>query len=210
MREEHQENLPPWSRYLPSESWISALSALLALVFSIYVWYRADSLMHPTQRPIISLSDVKHHARILEDPPRFIAKIHYMMKNIGKHPAINLRVRLGGTVDPQRPNNFKMIMDTTSANRIDPDGQVGFSHTETQETTKENGNTLGKNNLAFLHVFVTYADAFDPSKKYYDEYWLEYETKDGAPSNASEQEKLILLPFVKKFYGEEYQNVPKY
>jgi len=180
---------------------ISAASALLAFCFSIYVYTQTRRLLQPTERPIISLYEQKSKGEFIDNPPRVKTNLMFLFKNIGKHPAKDLQLRIG--VSPKKnPEMFRKVIDVSVANRIDVEGIFNWNQSLEQMVKLEGKEARLEEIELYIYLLLTYEDAFRPGKNYYDEFWLSYITGRAAAGHATMQEKLALEPYVKKIYGE--------
>lgn len=180
---------------------ISAAAALLAFIFTIYVYVQTRKVLSPTERPIISLYEQKSQGEFIDNPPRVKTSLTFLFKNIGKNPAKNLRLRIG--VSPKKnPEIFRHIIDVTVANRIDVDGVFNWNQLLEQILKLKGKVALIDEIELYIYLLLTYEDAFRPGKNYYDEFWLSYITGRAAAGHATVQEKLTLEPYVKAIYGE--------
>lgn len=180
---------------------ISAISALLAFCFSIYVYTQTRNLLKPTERPVISLYEQKSQGEFIDNPPRVKTNLLFLFKNIGKHPVKNLRLRIG--VSPKNnPEMFRNVVDVSVANRIDAEGIFNWNQ-QLEQTVKLEGkeDRLEETEL-YIYLLLTYEDAFRLGKNYYDDFWLSYTTGRAAAGHATVQEKLALEPYVTSIYGK--------
>lgn len=179
---------------------ISALSVLLALIFSIFVYCRTRQLLKPKERPIISLNENTAKEQFLIDPPLVKTDLLFIFKNIGEHPANNLRIRIG--ITPQRnPEMLKNVVDVSVANRIDTNAVFNWNQKFEQPAKQlKEGVAMVTEIGHFIYIIITYEDYLYPEKKYEDEFWLTYTTGKASAGHATIQEKIVLEPYVNSIY----------
>lgn len=180
----------------------SAISALLAFVFSIYVYVRTNRLLKPTERPIMSLFDNKVQGELAQNPPRLKTNLLFLFKNIGKHPARNLRMRIG--VAPKKsPEAFRNVIDVSVANRIDFDGIFNWNQLIEQPVKLEGQVAQLEELELYIYILLIYEDEYAPNKFYRDAFWLTYITGRAGTGHATMQERLAVEPYVKTIYGDQ-------
>jgi len=187
---------------------ISALAALTALGFSIFIYVRTRKILKRFERPLISLFRHESKAKLIETPPTLNVSIQYLFKNIGKHPAQNLRAKVGAC-QKDKPQDFSHVFDRSAANRIDMGGVFGLNQNFTQNVQLEGKKYHLQKIELYIYIFVAYEDTFDPEKKYYDEFLLRFVPVEALAYNATLQEKIILAPFISSVYEERKNLVNK-
>ncbi len=194
---------------LPSDwSWlkewaavISAGAALLAILSAIFIHLQTRRMMEPTERPIFSIVNIPAATMPDYEKGELLYSISIHLKNIGKHPAENVRLTsifgLKDALEYTRRND-----DLSLACRLDPD--VGYTHglqsiarlTEDEKEKKEYIKAAQYN-----YVNISYTDGYT-HKKYYNEFWFKYLAGSEGANIASIEEKNIFKPYVEKLYPE--------
>ena len=177
---------------------ISASSALIALCFSIYVYYETRTLLKPTERPILSMPEV--NVKKNEEGNKVKWNIRFVCQNIGKNPANNLRIRIA-FCQKGNEQSLKQVKDITSANRVDPGIKVIFPSTISQNYKREDGKNVIERVEAYLYVLVTYDDAYT-NKHFDDEYYLQYTSGKSTISHTTTQVKMLLKPYVQMLFSD--------
>jgi hypothetical protein len=187
---------------------ISAVSALLAFCFSIFVYYQTQKLLEPTERPIISLSEQYFDSGCFKESSESLYVIKFEFKNIGKHPAKNVRMRLGwGRVD--QLDDFSSSNDLTMANRLDALGGVitlPQAFKVPAQILTLNGQEVCSPlyyNEIYIYLIMTYSDELDLQNYYCDEYWLKYVMGEKKAKHSTLSDKNMLEPHVVRIYGNE-------
>jgi hypothetical protein len=186
---------------------ISALMAMIAVGNSIYVNYQTRKLLEPTERPVISLHDQRFQSQYFKKPPSAIFSLSFEFKNIGKHPAKNLRTRLNWCPRNQLNEFSRNFNDLSMANRLDVDGITTFDHAfqvpvEIVKVEKKEGVIVEGTEL-YIYLFLTYEDEFNLGKSYCDEFWLKYTMGEPKVKHMTLQDELTFKSYVISVYGNE-------
>jgi hypothetical protein len=170
-------------RPLDSSS-ISAASALVALLFSLFVYFQTRSLQRPFERPIIAIVGFG----VIQPRSAAHLLVRLEARNIGNHAAIDIRTRVGYALS-NAPQRFQALFDDSFVNQVEP--QHGFFWQESfqQYLTAD----------AYLYVLITYQDALT-SKAYHYEYWSNYSVKEGAIWHSFVSDKQRLEQYVRAVY----------
>lgn len=136
---------------------ISAISALVAIVFAIVVFFISRRSIRRIERPVISLVGVNVQASLKT------LHLFLQFKNIGKNPAMQVKIHMYGC-STQDLSKIKKINSIHIINQKDP----GISFPWHVEVSSY------RQGLSFaFYINVTYQDVFT-SKHYRNELWLIY------------------------------------
>jgi hypothetical protein len=169
-------------------STISASAAFIALLFSLFVWFRTRTLQKPTERPIIAVTGGPVILPPRSAPELTRLRVHMETTNTGTHAATEVRTRVGYALQTA-PHLFKALYDESFANRIEP--QHGFFWEENFEEyfTAD----------AYVYTLITYRDALT-GKPYYDENWSKYVMAERAIWHALISDKQRIEEYVRVVY----------
>lgn len=180
---------------------ISALSALIAIVFSVFVWFQTRKLLKPTERPIFSV--VKTRAEIKEQTEpiaKLDGEIYYTFRNTGKHPAKNLRSRYVLI----REDNLQILelkVDMRVVNRIDPGSETIF-HQDWTRIVEIEGGEVNRRIKIYIYILMDYENWYNPKKHYYDEYWYCFTEGKEQPAFATVEEKKAIESKITELYPD--------
>ena len=170
----------------PDSSALSAGSALLALLFSLFVWFQTRSLQRPTERPIVAVT--AFGLRREKDDPKGQIILTLEAKNAGNHPAIDLRTQVGYA--PQNaPQRFEAVYDDELANPVEPQNPILWQEAFGQYLSVD----------AFIYVLFSYRDSLT-QKRFHNEFWARYPVTEGRIFHAFKHERERLLPYVRNVY----------
>jgi hypothetical protein len=181
---------------------ISAISALVAIGFSIFVYVQTRKLLAPTERPVISIFETQGQDQSTSVPSRTTGILLFGFKNIGKHPAKNLRLRIGA-VTKKNPESFQIDTDVSIANRLDVENIFSWRESYNLPIKMEGKKPSSRDKEIFIYLLLTYEDAYQPKKTYYDEFWLSYTPGHFSIDHATIEEKSTLEPYVKAALGNK-------
>ena len=162
---------------------LSALSALVAVILSLYIASRTV----PKERPVINIpkADIKYNLQ------GNILKIDMIISfmNTGLHPASDINIEIAGGVQNDL-NSFKNLINQTMANSISPNTTFKWTHGMSIESSKkaEGGKPIFSKKGAIFLIRVRYKDMlsfFGYRKRYKDDYWLVYYVGDTAAGHAT-------------------------
>ena len=182
---------------------IAAIAVVLALAFSVFVHIKTRNLLIPTERPIISLYEtgVLSERKIdIESGFQVETKIEFNFKNIGKHPAMNIRIKIG-TARKTKPDRFENLVDNTFVNKVNPD-YVFSSITPIFFTYSGRGDIPEDSKHFYIYLILEYKNWLKPKKPFYDEYWYSYSIGEKKPHFLTIKDKEILEPYITKLYPE--------
>lgn len=139
---------------------ISALTAMVAVFVSILIHWQTRQLLAPTERPIISAVDSKCAGNINNDTGMLEIILNLVVKNIGKHPAENIKVIVRGAT-LENPNDLKNYNEFTLVDQFFPDTQATLSNKINIQLKK----LKDQQKKVFLYVRMDYKDAFMAERK---------------------------------------------
>ena len=179
---------------------ISALAALLALGFSIFVYWRTRRLVLPTERPVIELNENKCSGTLSDDKNTLQINMLSIFQNIGKHSASDLRIQIG-LCPVDATHEFRNYVDATAANTIRPDTKFNWDQ-RMGFPVKVEGQVISLPTLELLlYVRITYNDAWEPKrKKYVDDFYLAYKVGTAAAAHATSAQRKMIEEHVKRIY----------
>lgn len=169
-----------------------------------------------SERPIISIKKTTANILKISTPQTGISiKLNYLLKNIGKYPAINLRIR-AGSIPKNNPKVFDSIIDKKWTNKFDPDFEFMFTQEiikiafeDAKISVKENGvvhikpkKTVIKKYKFYTYLLISYENLYKPGKLFYDEYWFFYTTGTSNLIAITDDEKRMLTTMVTKKFPE--------
>lgn len=172
---------------------ISAASALIAITFSFYTHHATRQLLRRTERPIIALIDSKCTSEDVNSKKTKIG-LALILKNIGKNPAENIKLRVYFTL-LNKPEQLTKAYETTSVNVWDPE----YSH---KWTATFSGQGKSENPKVFMCVRITYFDHWQPTKEYERNFFCVYQIGSDSVSEASYEIKKRFQPYLDKVVKE--------
>ena len=175
---------------------ISASTAMLAVIVSLFIHWQTRQLLVPTERPIICAIDSKCIGNINNDANNIEITLNLVIKNIGKHPAENIKITVWGA-PLDEPNSLKICRDFILADSFFPDTQATLSN-KIAIQLKSFNELKGQRKKVFLYIKMDYADAFILKQKYTQGFHLSYEIGKGVVSGATLEEKDIFESSLKK------------
>jgi len=129
-------------------------------------------LLAPEERPIISLGRIDCTTARIEGEDQWGTIAHYWFKNSGKHPATNLRIRIGACT-AEDVGGFATEVDIGQANQLLPDGEMAFPQTIRRGPAADyQQDVYPDHERRYLHINATYTDGYKENAKYSDEFWL--------------------------------------
>ena len=178
----------------------SAVAALLAFGFSIFVYFRTQRFILPTERPVIELDENKCSGTLSDDQNVLQINILSIFQNVGKHPALDVRVQIG-MCPINAAHEFRNYVDGTAANTIRPgtkfnwDQRMGFP-------VRVEGQVITVPNLELiLYVRITYNDAWQPRRKRYVDYFYPAHTAGRvAAAHAISAQRQMIEEHVQRVY----------
>ncbi len=138
---------------------VSAASALIAIVFAIVIHLKTRNLMRRLERPVISLvkTNVKPSLKTLH--------LFLEFKNIGKNPAMKVKIHVYGC-DTYGSLKLEKISSIHVVNQKDPG--ISFSWRVDVSPYEQGRNFV-------FYIEVTYQDIFT-TRHYPSKLWLMYRT----------------------------------
>lgn len=164
---------------------ISSAAAILAFLFSIYIWHQSDRLSKPTRRPILSLRSATPTHKEIATENKLQIDLNLSFMNIGKNPAGNLRFRscFGPISDP---NQLQLSgNDLKCANTVYPDTEYNpwEQIIVTAALSQIYSTTL------FYYCRLDYCDTPDNSKNYEQDFYLTYDIAKKKIQHATLEQK---------------------
>jgi hypothetical protein len=157
-------------------TFISVLLAMFAVLVSIFIHWQTRQLQKPMERPIISIIDNNCKGEPNDDTAKLEFTLNIIVKNIGEHPAGDLRMRVWGT-PVEEPNNLKMIYDKSMSDPFFPGIQGVLPPPKITCQRSSLGDEI------FFFVKINYKDEFFQDKEYAQNFYLIYEIgKDRIPT----------------------------
>jgi hypothetical protein len=92
---------------------VSAVAAVVAILFSIFVFFRTRWLHKKTERPMLMPGTLGYSS----------SEIFIGLRNSGGHPAEDLRIKYG-TAPLSGPEQYKLVQDRTFVNKIGIGGET--------------------------------------------------------------------------------------
>ena len=177
--------------YSASSALISAIAAIIAVLFSYYVWSQNES----TRKPIIMITDSKCTGNFNSENKELKIKLKVTLKNIGKHPAKNVRMRTWNAL-LDKPEEFNKSRDEKMANVFYPECIFTWTPTLTLKFNADKENFKIKKNKMFLYVKLDYTDSFYETQKYTNDIYLVYEIGSGSIGSATVETKKMFQKYL--------------
>lgn len=180
---------------------ISAISALLAFCFSIFVYIRTQRFVMPTERPVVELVENKCTGTLSDDRRFLQINMFFLFQNVGKHTASNLRIQIG-LCPVNATHEFRNYVDTSAANDIRPGTKFNWDQRITLPV-KVDGNVIELPRLELLlYVRVSYDDAWFPKReRYVDVFYLNYTVGHAAAAHATLAQREMIEKHAKRVYS---------
>ena len=183
---------------------LSALFAGIAVVAAIIIHCQTRNLLRPTERPIIAAIKSKCTGKLINDNNALDINFNLKFKNIGKHPAEKLRMRIW--IAPiKQPTQLTSIFDETVANRIYPETDFDWNKHIIWKLpfiySPEEGKTLDslKNRpQVFLYFRLDYYDGFSLMKMRPDELYFAYTLGKVSAGHATIEQKQKFQHYINK------------
>ena len=180
---------------------ISTLSALIAILFSIFVWFHTRKLLKPTERPILDLIFTATDTKEISEPERMIGyQIIYRFKNIGKHPAKDLRIRSVSL----RKDNLEIVgkqSDDKMENRINPGNEFNYRKEEIRLEVRQGEAVINKQEI-YIYLFLDCKDSYNPKKIVRDEFLFCYVEGESTPEFATTKDKKAIESKITELYPD--------
>lgn len=162
----------------------SAAGAIAAVVAAIWIHFQTQRLLLPLEKPIVSITDSSCKGELNKETAKLALTVNAVMKNVGKHPAENLRIRVwGAPVDD--PNRIKSLQDVTCADPLYSDIPVSLPMRLEVQLQREGDTFKGKKDEVFYYVRTDYHDAFNSKDCYTRGFHLIYKIGSGSLSSAT-------------------------
>jgi len=179
-------------------------------IFGGFMWwiiYSKQSYINKLEsgRPQFTLDD-KSGATVHIDTQKSkaIVSLRIYFKNIGSKPAHEFRMRVGVAPDGA-PEQFKPFDERTSANRIDPESNLGYGYTYelTQTYTEKDSKKIVAQPGILIYCRLDYSDTPPSKESYNEEWWLSCRFDRAGLAALSLERKGELEPYVKLAYPQK-------
>lgn len=169
---------------------ISAIAASMSATTALITYNFSRQILNPVERPILSLTDQTIKKGELGE-----YMLTSVFKNIGKHPATEIRSR-GGWAPRANISSFEKIPEQVSANVQDPE-----STNSTATIFAPIGRVEGE--VVYIYYQMRYRDDDSPNAVFCREFWFKYELGNIRAYHLDLAEKQVFEPQVVKAYGKE-------
>ena len=167
---------------------LSILVAMLAVGASVLIHWNTWQLLVPTEKPIISPIDSNCKGMLNKETGKVEITLKLVMKNVGKHPASNLRIRAWGALVDE-PNDLKIVRDVTMADPLYPNISCTLPSTISVKP-KMTGDELSlPKGTAFYCIRMDYRDEWFRENADTQYFHLVYEIGRGVLEGASVEVK---------------------
>lgn len=142
-------------------------------------------------------------ARFIEQTSTMHIALQIYFKNKGLKAAYQFRLRVGFAPDGA-PNQFKILDERTSANRLDPDSsnEYGYTYDLATKCEEKDGKKIISRIGTLIHCALNYSDSPSGGKSYDDEWWFSYRTDRQGLGALSLKRKEELEPYVRLAYQQ--------
>jgi len=154
----------------------SAITAAISAGAAFYtacMYRKTHKLMIATERPVIDLRSENigtEAAKVISDNGNAI-DISTTFKNVGKHPAEEIKVK--AIITPmKKPDAFKKCRDISSANQLFPEATIEW-FINMQDIPYEEMSKTGTDEL-LIYILINYRDGFNSSSSYQNEFFIIY------------------------------------
>jgi hypothetical protein len=161
---------------------LSASAAILAFLFSIYIWHQSA----PLRKPIFAPRKTESTHKEITAENKLLIDLQLQFLNIGKHPAGDVRFRscFGPLSDP---NQLKLSgNDLKCANTIYPDTE--YNPWEPLIIEDANLSQIRSSTL-FYYCRLDYCDTFDDDKDYDQDFYFIYNIARKKLQHATSEQK---------------------
>jgi hypothetical protein len=161
---------------------ISAAAAILALLFSTYIWHRST----PLRKPIFAPRKTESTHKEITAESKLLIDLQLQFLNIGKHPAGDVRFRscFGPLSDP---NQLRLSEnDLKCANTVYPDSE----YVPWEQLTIEDANLSQiRSSTLFYYCRLDYCDTFDNFRDYGQDFYFIYNIARKKLQHATSEQK---------------------
>ncbi len=179
---------------------ISAVSALVAFGFSIFVFFRTQKLILPTERPIIELDENKCSGNLSADQKLLQIDMLSIFQNIGKHPASEIRIQIG-MCSVTASHEFRNYVDGSAANVIRPGTKFNWNQRVGVPVQVDDREIMIPDLELIIYVRIAYNDEWAPKrKKFVDDFYLAYSIGNSAAAHATAVQREMIEGHVKQIY----------
>ena len=178
-------------RYSASSALISAIAAVLAVLFSYYVWSQSEA----TRKPILMVTDSKCTGKLNREDKKLEINLRIIFKNVGKHPADNVRWQVWYAL-LNKPERLEKTRDETMANVFYPECTFTWKPTLVLGLSTDEEKFKTKKRKIFFYVKLDYNDRFHETRKYTNDIYLVYETGSGFIGSATVEIKNVFQKYL--------------
>jgi hypothetical protein len=165
-------------------AWISAATAMVAVIMSIVIHVQTRQLFIPAERPTITIVNSSCKGVVNEKVGELTLTVNTVLKNMGKHPAGKMRIRVWGAKLGE-PNNLKSAYDRTCADPLYPEIEVSRPIQLQIKPWGPRDRLEDQRDEIFFYVRTDYWDMFRRAKQYTSEFHLIYKIGDNFVSTAT-------------------------
>ena len=165
-------------------AWISAATAMVAVITAIVIHVQTRQLLMPVERPIIAVVNSNCKGVVNEKAGELTLTVGTVLKNMGKHPADKMRIRVWGAKLGE-PNNLKLAYDRTCADPLYPDIEVSRPIQLQIKPWGPHDRLEDQRDEIFFYVRTDYWDMFRRAKQDKNEFHLIYKIGDNFVSTAT-------------------------
>lgn len=178
-------------RYAASSALVSAIAAVLAVLFSHHVWSQSEA----TRKPILMVTDSKCIGKLNREDKKLEINLRIILKNVGKYPADNVRLQVW-YAPLDKPEKLEKSRDETMANVFYPECIFTWTPTLVLGLSTNGEKFETKKHKMFFYVKLDYNDRFHETRKYTNDIYLVYETGSGSIGSATVEMKKVFQKYL--------------
>jgi len=193
---------------MPAIDWERAIPILIStvsLAVSCIALWRQRREARPWERPSLSVTSVEPGLLVPVMGRTFgQTQSVFTFKNIGKHPADEVRLR-AGVVDLANPSTFTTLLDSDFVNSVPPDGTFPWKQTLGARAADPGDGSDSQPPTAevFLVLLLDYRDGWRGKRKqYHQEYYYVYHLPQTLPCPASNEQLQSAKPYIEGMTAE--------
>jgi len=168
------------------------------MVVVIGLFFRNQSVV--PIRPFITLEKQSVSAQIVDYPVDVRVKCWFLFRNLGSHPAQNVRVRIG-LADRKDMATFKVLYDKVFANRMDPQNTLRVEEVLMEPIDAQRSlNRPNESPALYAYVRLDYQDTHGFKSRFHDEllFVTSVEGKTQEAKAATREDMALLRPYIAK------------
>lgn len=150
-------------------------------------------------RPSVSVTDSKCSGKLGKN--RLQIDFNLKFKNVGKHPAENLRMRVWAA-PLSRPDQFKKCHDSIATNVIHPEETFSWNPKRFVPLVKGEKKVGVKKEKIFMYIRFDYHDTLNPTNVYDDDLYVSYTIGSGSAGHSSAEQKSIFQKHLEQLKKE--------